>query len=38
VNHAIAETAFVQQFELHADMVGERLVTAPSLPVLLDTE
>jgi hypothetical protein len=28
VNHAVAETAFVQQFELHADMVGERLVTA----------
>jgi hypothetical protein len=23
VNHAVAETAFVQQLELHADIVGE---------------
>src|SRR5215217_3127767 len=28
VNHPVAETAFVQQFELQADMVGERLVAA----------
>jgi hypothetical protein len=28
VNHAVAETAFVQQFELQADMVGERRVAA----------
>jgi hypothetical protein len=25
VNHAVAETAFVQQFELQADIVGEEL-------------
>ncbi len=24
MHHAVAETAFVQQFELHADTVGER--------------
>jgi hypothetical protein len=28
VNHPVAEPAFVQQFELQADMVGERLVAA----------
>src|SRR4028118_712891 len=28
VDHAIAETAFAQQFELHADIVGERLFAA----------
>src|SRR5215203_1640188 len=28
VNHAVAETAFVQQFELQADIVGEGLFAA----------
>jgi hypothetical protein len=28
VNHAVAETAFVQQFELQADVVGHGLLAA----------